>query len=131
MSLQSWAIDKLPTMRRWLSILLLVFLPFQFSWAAVGNYCQHESGTQAQHFGHHEHTHKKSAIDAGEASKVKAAGALDVADCHFHCQCAIDLPAAPLMSMCLGIQPVTDWETANASAPPMFRPERPQWVDHS
>jgi hypothetical protein len=41
-------------MRRWLSILILVFLPFQFTWAAVGGYCQHETGAAAQHFGHHD-----------------------------------------------------------------------------
>ncbi|MBU0601652.1 MAG: hypothetical protein KKD25_04520 [Gammaproteobacteria bacterium] len=45
-------------MRRWLSILLLVFLPFQFTWAAAAGYCQHETGAAAQHFGHHDHKHQ-------------------------------------------------------------------------
>ena len=118
-------------MRRWLSILLLVFMPFQFSWAAVGTYCEHESGTQAKHFGHHEHKHQQPAGDEGEASKLKPAGALDVADCHFHCQCAVDLPAAPVMPIGIGIQPLTDWTMADAIAPALARPERPQWVDHA
>ena len=50
-------------MRRWLATLLLVLLPFQFSWAAVGGYCQHETGAAAKHFGHHNHQHQ---ADAGE-----------------------------------------------------------------
>ena len=42
-------------MRRWLAILLLVCLPLQFSWAAVADYCMHESGETADHVGHHDH----------------------------------------------------------------------------
>ena len=52
-------------MRRWLSILLLVFLPFQFSWAAVAGYCQHEADAASQHFGHHEHQQQ----DAGPSKQ--------------------------------------------------------------
>jgi hypothetical protein len=52
-------------MRRWLSILLLVLLPLQLSWAAAAPYCQHEKSPVAlQHFGHHEHEHE----DAGGAA---------------------------------------------------------------
>ena len=118
-------------MRRWLSILLLVFMPFQFSWAAVGTYCEHESGTRAKHFGHHEHKHQQPAGESGEASKVKLAGALDVADCHFHCQCTVDLPSALVIPMVTGSRLLTDWTMANAIAPVLPRPERPNWVDHA
>ena len=126
-------------MRRCLSILLLTFMPFQFSWAAVGTYCEHESGTRAQHFGHHEHKHEhkhqQAAGESGEASKGKfagaIAGALDVADCHFHCQCTVDLPAAPVLPMGIGSQAPTDWAVASAIAPVLPRPERPNWVDHA
>jgi len=44
-------------MRRWLAIFLLVLLPAQLGWAAVGVYCAHESGAAADHFGHHAHRH--------------------------------------------------------------------------
>ena len=126
-------------MRRCLSILLLVFMPFQFSWAAVGTYCEHESGTRAQHFGHHEHKHEhkhQQAADAsGEASKGKLAGvlagAVDLGDCHFHCQCTVDLPAVLVMPIVIGSQAATDWTVADAIAPVLSRPERPQWVDHA
>lgn len=81
-------------MRRWLSILLLVMLPFQFSWAAAASYCQHETGRLASHFGHHEHQHqhqhegakvKSSNAERGEA--VNKLGALDddCALCHLGC----------------------------------------------
>ena len=124
-------------MRRWLSILLLVFMPFQFSWAAVATYCEHELGTRAKHFGHHEHEHKhpQAAGEPDKASKVKlggaSGGALDVADCHFHCQCTVDLPAALEMPMVIGSQALTDWTMADAIAPVQSRPERPQWVDYA
>ncbi len=118
-------------MRRWLSILLLVFMPFQFSWAAVATYCEHESGTRAKHFGHHEHEHRQPAGESSEASNVKLAGALDVADCHFHAQCSVDLPVALVMPVFIGSQPPTDWTMADATAPILSRPERPQWVNHA
>lgn len=118
-------------MRRWLSILLLAFLPFQFSWAAVTTYCEHESGVRSRHFGHHEHQHQQSAGESSEASKVKLSGALDVADCHFHCQCAVDFPASVMMPMALGSQPLTDWRGSDAVAPVPSRPERPQWAAHA
>ena len=122
-------------MRRCLSILLLVFMPFQFSWAAVGTYCEHESGTRAQHFGHHEHKHRQAADASGEASKGKLAGvlagAVDLGDCHFHCQCTVDLPAVLVMPIVIGSQAPKEWAVADAIAPVLSRPERPQWVDHA
>lgn len=57
-------------MRRWLSILLLVLLPLQFTWAAAAGYCQHETAANAWHVGHHEHQHQDSA-DNGTV-KVKS-----------------------------------------------------------
>lgn len=50
-------------MRRWLSLLLLLILPLQFSLAAAAAYCQHEQAPDARHFGHHVHVHE--AADAG------------------------------------------------------------------
>lgn len=41
-------------MRRWLAVLMMVLLPFQFSWAAVANYCGQETGAAADYFGHHD-----------------------------------------------------------------------------
>jgi len=118
-------------MRHWLAILLLVFLPFQFSWAAVGTYCEHESGPRALHFGHHEHEHRQVAGETGDGTMSQAGGALDVADCHFHGQCLADLPVPPVVPMVGGINQMTDWTGADTLPPVPSRPERPQWIGHA
>ena len=65
-------------MRKWLAIVLLVFLPLQFSWAAVASYCQHETGAAAKHFGHHAHQHKAAdGKDTGTTHLID--GELDIA----------------------------------------------------
>lgn len=63
-------------MRRWLSILLLVLLPFQFTWSVAASYCGHESAASARHVGHHGHKHVTAAGDgAGDASLSSAKSA--------------------------------------------------------
>lgn len=57
-------------MRRWLSILLLVLLPLQFTWAAAAGYCQHEKAVQGWHIGHHEHQHQDEAGQAHAKTKT-------------------------------------------------------------
>jgi hypothetical protein len=113
--------------------LLLVFMPFQFSWAAVATDCGHESGTRAKHFGHHEHKHQQPAGESSEASKLELSdllgGALDTGDCHLHIQCAADMPAALVMPLGIASQALTHSTLANAIAPGLSRPERPPWVD--
>jgi hypothetical protein len=51
-------------MRRWLSIILLVLMPFQFTWGAAAAYCEHESSKETRHFGHHVHTHGEAGLQA-------------------------------------------------------------------
>lgn len=65
-------------MRRCLAILLLVFLPLQFSWAAAAGYCQHQKESpQATHPGHHSHQHDS-------ATDVPADGSVSIdLDCQF------------------------------------------------
>lgn len=58
-------------MKQLLVILLLIIVPFQLSWAAAGDYCQHESGATAQHFGHHTHQHQDNLEKA--RGKIKSA----------------------------------------------------------
>ena len=122
-------------MRRWLLILLLMSLPFQFSWAAMATYCEHESGARAQHVGHHEHQHQhqhqQPAGESSETSKVKLGGVLDVADCQFHGPCTVNLPAPWVMPIGTGSQQLMPWKVADAIAPVLSRPERPQWWDHA
>jgi hypothetical protein len=117
-------------MRRFLAIVLLVFLPFQFSWAAVAGYCQHETEGAVQHFGHHEHKHQADgATDAHEAaSDTKLSGSIDndCGACHAGCCAAAvssndsmsPLPAASLMIL---------WLKNRLTSPPGSQPERPNW----
>ena len=77
-------------MRRWRSILLLVMLSFQFSWAAAASYCQHETGKLSSHFGHHEHKHEAANVKASDnerGDKASSFGALDddCSLCHLGC----------------------------------------------
>ena len=73
-------------MRRWLSLLLLVLLPLQFTWAAAAVYCQHEAAPAARHVGHHEHEHedavqaKKDTRDAVKLAKFTSDN--DCGSCH-------------------------------------------------
>ncbi len=69
------------SVKKLILILLLVILPFQFSWAVAGAYCQHEQGKTSQHFGHHAHQHQAKADvpDAkGEMGKLHT----DCSSCH-------------------------------------------------
>jgi hypothetical protein len=79
-------------MRRALLVFLLFLLPLQFSWAAAAAYCDHEEGTMATHFGHHQHNHhsphRAVAGDPVKDSKAKVPFG-DDNDCVFcHLACA-------------------------------------------
>jgi cytochrome c553 len=78
-------------------ILLLFILPFQFSWAAAGSYCQHEQGAGAHHFGHHAHQHQINADtpqDKSEAGKMHA----DCNACH-GAGCVVFIAAIPVLGI--------------------------------
>jgi hypothetical protein len=60
-------------MRRFVLILLLTFLPLQWSWTAVASICQHEAGRTEQHLGHHDHEHANAEIPAQGATADNAA----------------------------------------------------------
>ena len=117
-------------MRRWLAILLLALLPFQFSWAAMATYCGHESGQAAQHLGHHEHQHAAQVSDGhdGESLDQGATGGLhfDCSHCHGAC---VNVPPvavymAPIILASHAAAAVEDVMRTLAQSPP----ERPQWL---
>jgi hypothetical protein len=120
-------------MRRCLAILLLVMLPLQFSWAAVANYCGHETGATVDHVGHHDHgahDHGTTVADTGDQDQTdgpsSSASSIDSGHCHGHCAGMIDVVASP------------DPQTLGSEAPPVgdtpcaehlpAQPERPQWA---
>lgn len=115
-------------MSRWFVVLLLVFLPLQFSWAAVAPYCGHEADAQTQHLGHHEHQHtaptytdKNSALDQGALAGVDL-------DCS-HCHGTAGMPApgdvmAPLSPASRPVSAAQGILRTRMQTPP----ERPQWA---
>lgn len=131
-------------MRRILAIVLLAFLPFQFSWAAVASYCGHETQAGVEHFGHHDHDHQHHAdasdgagLDANpttipdvnsDAGDGKALGAMDLdcGHCHGTCSAMLTLPMGLPGALSTALPSVTLDETGGAHAP--TRPERPQWL---
>jgi hypothetical protein len=53
-----------------LFILLVMAIPFQYSWAATARYCTHEKEV-VSHFGHHSHQHKTQASQSDGGSESK------------------------------------------------------------
>ena len=127
---------RLLPVRRLLTIALLVFLPLQFSWAAVASYCGHETLAAAGHFGHHQHVHQhehqlraESSMDAGpqvQADTASGAMHLDCGHCHGYCSAILSLtsvvPGAPST-----VAPIATLNALGAAHAPT-RPERPQWL---
>ena len=117
-------------MRRWLAILLLVLLPLQFSWAAVADYCMHESGAAADHVGHHDHADHRHGASAGDKDKsdgsASTAADFDCGHCHGHCAGMLDVPVG-LKTNALGSAPPGLAEAPSSEHLPA-QPERPQWA---
>lgn len=111
-------------MRRWLAIFLLVFLPFQFSWAAVSGYCQHETDGAAQHLGHHEHKHQTD--DADDAKKSSTGVDGDCLACH--ACCSVALTSVTTLPLVLTILIEHPWRPLALASPPQTQPERPNWA---
>jgi hypothetical protein len=114
-------------MRRWFTILLLVFLPLQASWAAAGSYCQHETGIQAQHFGHHEHRHLDASHHDEKIKSAKPVLAAD-ADCSFCHPCCgavlVDAPSTPELTVAANDNTPHLRPLLSAILSP---PDRPNW----
>lgn len=107
-------------MRRWLTVLLLVLLPLQLGWAALGSYCQHETGRQAQHLGHHSHPHQGLLGNKQGDTAEKGKGL------HGDCNACFATSIAPLLNDPLLLTaPPTAFEISAFQASPLFRPASP------
>jgi len=126
----------MPTMRRFVAILLLMLLPLQAVWAAAAPYCQHESEQSTgrdgevatHHIGHHQPEHHHADDGHAEGQDGHGSGAAEHSDCHV-CHGALVLPhewptvqALPSASQALPSQ------AGGLPAPPATRPERPNWL---
>jgi hypothetical protein len=112
-------------MRRRIAILLLILLPFQFSWSVAAGFCMHETGAAAKHFGHHIHVHQ----DGKDGKATSPAGQAVDSDC---AACHLDGPSlAPAVPTVSTSQAPTPFEEsiviALPWAPPTL-PERPNWT---
>lgn len=115
---------KSAAFRRVLLSLLLALLPLQFSWAAVGEYCGHESGP-ASHLGHHEHRH---CADAGAPSDGKLPDGGAHPDCGVcHAGHAVFAPVVPMQAFPRASAGVAAHRSARLAAHPVFEPEKPKW----
>jgi hypothetical protein len=115
-----------PAMRSWLVVLLLVLMPLQFSWAAMGAFCQHKCGSDASHAGHHAHEHRSQSDSDGATSQTAASVAdADCGTCHAGCSIA-----APDAQAGVGATTSASWALGRSVQPrsaPFDVPERPQW----
>lgn len=122
-------------MRRWLTIFLIIWLPFQLGWAAAANCCQHASGSASSHFGHHSNKHigkapataKSDAGKQGEQSKL-----IPDHDCTFcHLSALQPLPfgvAHPLIETGATLSPTPVRELSSYISDGL---ERPNWLTAS
>lgn len=111
-------------MRRLFAIFLLVLLPLQLSWASVAVYCQHETGGQAKHFGHHDHQHQAGDSDAD--TQLSGGVDNDCGTCHAGCAIAI-FGETQISSPAYASATIDDYQhSLNTS--PHYQPERPNWV---
>lgn len=85
-------------------------------------YCQHESGTAADHFGHHEHRHQVSDRDSDETPDGKHL------DCGF-CHAGSALPLTQRLDSTVSVGPAVKaaFPPHLLLAGPTSEPERPKW----
>lgn len=114
---------------RLIAIILLAFMPLQFSWAAVESYCALEAAAEVEHFGHHEHLQQVvDAVDGAATADTSAAATPDTDCSHCHCHCPAMLgDAAAARHKVSNARPSAALD-ADGRAHASARPERPQWL---
>jgi hypothetical protein len=111
--------------------LVLTILVLQLSWSTVAEYCEHETGRAAQHFGHHSSlvgSAQESFTANDPPAKAKAADSL-----HSHCSSCTHtplsfegLPGAILVLESARFAPfLASFQFSSSYVAP---PERPQWI---
>jgi hypothetical protein len=113
-------------MRRLFAIFLLVLLPLQLSWASVSIYCQHETGGQAKHFGHHDHQHQAGDNQGDADTKLSGGVDNDCSTCHAGCATAI-FGETQIESPADVSARLDDYQHSPNTSP-HYLPERPNWA---
>ena len=120
-------------MRRWLSIFLLVLMPFQFTWGAAAAYCEHESSSEASHFGHHVHSHAdvgqqaqgKKPQPSDKTKLGKASLDNDCGTCHLSAAKPVSGSSMALANLSAQVMRGLSEQVFSTRAPD--HPERPNW----
>jgi hypothetical protein len=110
-------------MKKFLLILLLMAIPFQYFWAAAAVYCQHEKDSTT-HFGHHGHQHKAHTSESdGPGNPEKFHG--DCEYCHLfsHASVIPTFSEQPIFSARNHVPLVAHDYLSHIPAPP----KRPNW----
>jgi hypothetical protein len=113
-------------MRRLFTIFLLVLLPLQLSWASVVVYCQHETGGQAKHFGHHDHQHQAGENQGTADTQLSGGVDNDCGTCHAGCATAIF--GEIQISSPADVSASLDDYRRSPNTSPHYLPERPNWA---
>lgn len=119
--------NTIGTMNRLILIFVMLLLPLQASWAAVTEYCMHETGAATQHFGHHFHKHHASAGDSsGDSSRGIAGTDKDCGMCHISINLIPSTASMPSLEICPQADgvPRQDGYSSFVSR----GPERPNWA---
>ncbi|MFX1682942.1 hypothetical protein PV762_27325 [Mitsuaria sp. CC2] len=120
-------------MRRWLSIFLLVLMPFQFTWGAAAAYCEHESSSEASHFGHHVHSHAdagqlaqgKKPLSGDKTKQGKVGLDNDCGTCHLSAAKPVSGSSMALADLSAHVMRGLSEQVFSTRAPD--HPERPNW----
>lgn len=117
------------TMRRWLTIFLLVFMPLQFSWAVAGGYCtHHEEGKSAQHFGHHADGHEDLAADGHDSGQASSQNhAEQPHGYHHHGEILGIATSVPRLLYGESVANLSRADVSCLTNAPRARIERPKW----
>ena len=118
------------SMRRWLTILLVLVMPLQFSWAAASVYCtHHEDGDAARHFGHHADQHPDSDADPRDNADPDSQKSVGLHHGHHHLGGTLGIASS--VELPAHAAPGTHFAPAvfsRLASAPRARIERPKWV---
>lgn len=111
---------KLRRMRTFLALVLIAVISLQAAAAAAGSCCQHERDAVAKHVGHHDHQHKKAQQEPYGSTD------LDCSMCHAGVIFGL-LSDLNLVTVTLPHADLVSVIATHVPAPPLDRPERPNW----
>ena len=116
-------------MRRWLVVLLLMWLPLQFTWAAAASCCRHNTAAGSHHMAAQDApAHCDASADDSSRSDdgtPSNAPGMDCGHCHGYCLGMPDVAGAVALHTLADAPPVQIELPRTEHTP--AQPERPQW----